>query len=127
MENHSKLLMNALKKIPGFSKVMFVMLYGSHADNTQNKLSDIDYAIFYNGNKKERFRFRLKILSRLPDKFDIQIFQDLPLFVRKDILKGNLLYAKDESYVYDIAYETMKDFEHFKKYYYDYIGMEAIS
>lgn len=127
MEHENKILINALKKMPDFKKVMFVMIYGSHAKGKENKLSDIDFAIFYNGDKKERFKFRLKILANLPDNFDIQIFQDLPLFVRKDVLKGKLVYAKDNSYAYDIAYQTIKEFDHFKRYYYDYIGIEAIT
>jgi uncharacterized protein len=43
-------------------------------------------------------------------------------------LKGEVIYAKDGdlSFVSDIAYETIKAFEDFKKYYYDYIGMRKL-
>ena len=126
MEHENKILINTLKKMPNFKNVMFVILYGSHANGKENKLSDIDFAIFYNGDKKERFKFRLKLLANLPDRFDIQIFQDLPLFVKKDALKGKLVYAKDNSYACDVAYQTIKEFDDFKRYYYDYIGIEAI-
>ena len=60
------------------------------------------------------------------EKHDVKIFQDLPLRIKKEVLKAKVLYAEDFTFVYDIAYETIKAFEDFKKYYYDYIGLEKI-
>ena len=80
-----------MKRISDFNRVKFVFLFGSYAQGKQNKLSDIDFAIYYDCDKKERFKFRLNLLSKLPDNFDVHIFQDLPLFIRKDVLKGKLI------------------------------------
>ncbi len=113
--------------MPDFDNVEFVFLFGSYSQKKQNNLSDVDFAVYYKGDKKERFKFRLKLLAKLPDKFDVQIFQDLPLYVRKEVLKGEVIYAKDLGFVYETAYETIKAFEDFKKYYYDYIGMERMA
>jgi len=121
MENEIKLFLNVMKRISDFNRVKFVFLFGSYAQGKQNKLSDIDFAIYYDCDKKERFKFRLNLLSKLPDNFDVHIFQDLPLFIRKDVLKGKLIYVKNKAFAYDIAYETIKEFDHFKKYYDDYI------
>jgi len=121
MKEKINLFMKELKKMPDFDKVDFVFLYGSCINNRQNQTSDIDFAVYYKGSKKERFEFRLKILKELPNNFDINIFQDLPLFVRAEVLKGKLIYAKDKLFVYNIAYQTIKAFEDFKKYYYDYL------
>ena len=123
-EDKIRMFLKKAKEVPGFNKIKFVFLYGSYAENKQNKFSDVDFAVYYSGAAKERFRFRLKLLSKLPENFDVQIFQDLPLYVRKDVLKGKLIYAKDLTFAYDTAYQTIKDFDHFKKYYYDYIGYE---
>lgn len=127
METECKLFIEKLKEMPDFNRVKFAMIYGSHASKKNNKLSDIDFAVFYDGNKHDRFKFKLKLMAKLPDKYDVQIFQDLPLFVRKDVLKGKLIYAKEESFAYETAYQTIRDFDYFKKAYYDYIGMEAIT
>jgi hypothetical protein len=62
-------------------------------------------------------------LSRLPSNFDVQIFQLLPLFVRKEVLKGKLIFAKDEGFVYEKVYETLEDFESFEPYLLDYLGI----
>jgi len=74
-----------IKEIGGM-KVRFIILYGSVVEGRLTDMSDIDLAVFYEGNKKERFEFRVKILGRVSNKFDIQSFQDLPLYIQKDII-----------------------------------------
>ena len=59
-----------LKKMPEFANIDFIILFGSQAEGKSNKNSDYDFAVYYNGNKSERYDFRLKILSILPEKFD---------------------------------------------------------
>ncbi|PIN77557.1 nucleotidyltransferase [Candidatus Woesearchaeota archaeon CG10_big_fil_rev_8_21_14_0_10_34_12] len=112
--------------MPDFNKVRFVFLFGSVAKKKQNKLSDIDFAIYHEGDAKERFKFRISLSAKLPDNFDIQIFQDLPLYVRVGVLKGKLIYCVDELFAYDAAYQTIKAFDDFKKYYYDYIERRPV-
>ncbi len=122
MENKDlDLFLEKLKEMPDFDKVEFVFFYGSHAQSKENKLSDIDFAVYYNGDEKKRFDFKIKLMAKLPEKFDVRIFQDLPLYVRINVLKGEIVYAKDERFAYDKAYETIKNFEDFKRHYYDYI------
>ena len=122
MKNKIDLFLKKLREMPDFDKVNFVFLFGSHAQGKENKFSDIDFAVYCDGDKKERFKFRMNLLGKMPDNFDIQIFQDLPLYVRKEVLKGKVIYARDKGFVYEIAYETIKAFEDFKKGYYDYIN-----
>ncbi len=126
MEDKIRLFLEKLKEIRDFNRVKFVFLFGSYSQEKQNKLSDVDFAVYYEGDKKQRFKFRLKLKSKFSDKFDIQIFQDLPLYVRINVLKGRLIYSKDLEFVYDTAYQTIKRFQDFKKYYYDYIRLEKI-
>ncbi len=121
-----KVFLKKLKSMPDFNSVKFVFLFGSVARNEDNKLSDIDLAVYYEGNKKERFNFRIKLLSQLSNDYDVKVFQDLPLFIKKSVLTGKLVYYKDIQFVYSVAYETIKQFNDFKKAYYDYIGLEAI-
>jgi len=97
-------------------KVRFITLFGSVAQNKQNKLSDIDIAVYYDGNKKERFYFRIKALGELPDKVDIQIFQDLPLAVKKEVLSGKVIYSKNFAFTFDAYMEVIKDYNYFEKY-----------
>ncbi len=126
MDKNVKIFLEKLKETPNFRKVKFVFYYGSRISGIATNLSDFDFCIFYDGDSQERFEFLIKLGSKLSDDFDIHIFQDLPLFVRKEVLKGKLIYCKDEDFVYDKARETINEFEDFKKRYYDYIGLEKM-
>jgi len=126
MNNKVELFLERIKKLDTFGRVKFVFLFGSYSEGKESKLSDIDFAVYYEDRKEERLHFRKKLLSVLSDNFDVQIFQDLPLFIRIQVLKGRLIYFKDRLFVYDMAYETIKKFEDFKKYYQDYINKTNI-
>jgi len=47
----------------------------------------------------------------------------LPLYIRKEVLKGKPIFIADRKFTYEIFYKTLEEFEDFKKYLYDYIGM----
>lgn len=116
--------MQKLKKMPDFNRVRFVILYGSRALGKATPMSDYDFAVYYDGDKDQRYRFLIN--ANFNRNFDAKVFQDLPLYIQKDVLKGKVVYAQDLSFVYDVAYETIKKFERFKKYYHDYIRMRPI-
>ena len=117
-----------IKKIKGFEHVRFIFLYGSNSTGNANKNSDIDLCIYYEGLENEASRFRLKVLSELSsDKYDVKIFHQLPLYIKKEVLKGILLYSDDTTFVHEVALDTIKDFDYFKRFYYDYIGLEMIT
>ena len=65
------------------------------------------------------------MLSEINDIFDVHMFQDLPLYIRFIVLKGNILYYKDKD-IYDIFRETIEEYEDYKRGYYDYINLEKI-
>jgi len=112
-----------IRSMKEFTKIEFIILYGSVAQEREMKSSDIDLCVYYKTEKeKELSRFRLKLLSELcSDDYDVQIFQQLPLYVRKEVLKGKVLYARDTKFLYNVAIETIRDFEFFKPRFYDYI------
>jgi uncharacterized protein len=43
------------------------------------------------------------------------------------VLKGKILYEDETPFMYDKAYETIKEFESFKRGYYDYLGIEPLA
>src|SRR3989338_5698602 len=104
------------------SEVLAVALFGSHL---KGKGRDIDICIFL--RKKltnlEMSKKRLSFLSALSDNFDVNIFQQLPLYIRKRILKeGKILFCKDEDVLYDLAFSTIKEFEFYEKLYNMYLN-----
>lgn len=124
MKKEIKLFMQKIREMKDFDRVKFVILFGSQASGKASKMSDYDFAVYYDGNKDQRYKFLLN--ANFSERFDAKVFQDLPLYVQKDVLKGKVLYVSDEQLLYDIAYETIKRFDDFKKYYYDYIRLERM-
>jgi predicted nucleotidyltransferase len=115
-----------LKNLDGFEKVRFIILYGSAAEGTARENSDIDLCIDFDAGDYESSKFRLRVLSELPDFFDVQIFAQLPVYVKKEVLKGKVIFCRDEEHLYEVAISTIKEFDDFKYRYYDYIGERAL-
>ncbi len=99
----------------GGERIKFIILYGSAAKRQNTNLSDIDIAVFHSGDKSERFQFRMKILGRIGNKFDIQTYQDLPLYIQNEILSsGEVLYFNDYKEIFDTFMKTIREFGDFK-------------
>ena len=111
----------------GGDNIKFIVLYGSAAKGRSTNLSDIDIAVFHNGDKRERFQFRMKILGRIDNKFDIQTYQDLPLYIQNEILStGEVLYFSDYTEIFKTFMKTIREFEDFKprlELYYSNMGV----
>ena len=128
MHNRSDKIDRAVQKIKslGGDKIRFITLYGSASEGRMKEDSDIDISVYY--DDADASEFRLKVLSELfDDVYDIKIFQQLPLPLRMQVLRGKVLYEDDTPFMYDKAYETIKEFESFKRRYYDYLGIESIT
>ena len=117
-----------ISHIQGFEKVQFIIFYGSAACGEATPDSDLDICIYFEDMNDEASRFRFEVLSQIgDDRFDVQIFQQLPLYVRIQILKGVLLFYRDLPFVYETAVLTIKEFDSFKHRLYDYTGQALIS
>lgn len=105
-----------IKELDKAGKVQFIILYGSLSEGRENELSDIDLAVNYDGNEGERFEFRVRISGELPNDFDVQIFQDLPLYVQKEVLNGDVLFYRDYDYLFDTFLQTARKYEDFQRH-----------
>jgi len=101
----------------GGDRIAFIALYGSVTKNRNTPLSDIDIAVFYEGSKDERFKFRMSVLGRIGAEFDVQIFQDIPLYIQKEVIAyGKLLYYKEYDVVFNVYMNVIKDFDDFTRH-----------
>lgn len=111
-----------LKGTEYFSKIEFIILYGSSLGLYHLADSDIDICVYFDDEKKNLSKIRLEILKRVNENFDVQMFQLLPLYVQIEVLKGKILYVREEDRIYEIANETIEEYEDFYPFYLDYIN-----
>jgi uncharacterized protein len=116
-----------IERHPGFEHVQFIILYGSAGEDRMTGESDIDLCLYYDGDLNEAAAFRHAILSGFSGtRFDIKIFQSLPLYVRLEVLRGTPVFIRDQVFLYEKAVETLKDFDNFKHRLFDYTGQAAM-
>lgn len=113
-----KTIENLLAKAKSDNDVLAVMLYGSEARQKQISTSDIDICLVLNPQAQHTKRdiYSRKRLEYLKDfAFDIQVFQQLPLYIRRRILKeGRVLFVRDERILYELAWRTAQAFDDFR-------------
>jgi len=119
-----KEIVNLLKKLNVFDSVNFIVIYGSVSKNKNTPLSDIDICISLSLNFKERTKIRMKLLGSLPEKFDLHIFEDLPLYLKKEVLQGNFLYCKNKKKLMNLSFGIIRDYEDFKPIYEYYLAKD---
>ena len=101
--------------------IIAVVLFGSRIKNEHYR--DTDICLFtkesVTGDK------RMEYLSQFGDKYDIQVFHELPLYVRSSVMKeGRILLDKDYHALFDIYRETIQAYDLFKPHYDTFLGIE---
>ncbi|MFO8132773.1 MAG: nucleotidyltransferase domain-containing protein [Thermoplasmatota archaeon] len=126
----TKRLLNRLEQFPHFDRLEFVYLFGSAAHGDATTRSDIDLCLYYDISNREKLADLLFTISgSLPQQYDVSMFQLLPLYMQKEVFKGQLLFARDTGFVHDVARRTRQAYNDFEARY-RYIlrskaGMEA--
>ncbi len=110
-ENSLEKFMQTIRRLHRFQNVRFIIFHGSAAEGRALPESDIDICIYCEGTAEEQWAYRKELLKELPDVYDVQIFQQLPLQVRKEVLKGKPIYVKDQSFFQKIAEETINQYD----------------
>lgn len=104
-------------------EILAVFLFGSAAREEGTEGSDIDICLIMNKGLYAAdvlFQKRLNYLQKFD--LDIQIFQQLPLYIRMRIIKeGKLLFCRDEDSMYEIAFKVIREFGDFESIYRDYL------
>ncbi|MFA6461589.1 MAG: nucleotidyltransferase domain-containing protein [Candidatus Woesearchaeota archaeon] len=122
--NSKQLILQNLKKLRLLSKTNFVILFGSVSKGTSNPLSDIDLCVSLDLPAKERFKARIRLSGLAPEKYDIQIFEDLPLYIQKSVISGKVLYCKKQEKLIEKAIQVINDYDNFKKTYDFYLAKD---
>ena len=118
-------LARLLDKAKADEAVLSVLLFGSRARAEEHPRSDIDLCLVQapGGEPKSgRTLLRMAYLEENSGPCRVHVFQELPLYVRRRVLKeGVVLLCKDWDALYAIAYRTAQAFEDFKPAYRAYL------
>lgn len=117
-----KAINSIIEKAKKDEDVLAVALFGSYARGETYR--DIDICIFLKNKKYDKYFLSKKKLqyTQPNEKYDVQVFQLLPIYIRKRILKeAKILYCRDEDMLYDIYFLTIEEFEDFKPLYEGYL------
>jgi len=88
--------LEAIKEDKDFGKIKEVWLFGSMVSNQMSIRSDVDIAVLFDKvSRMNADKFRIRIIGRVHDKIDIQVFDVLPAKIKKSILKSHkVLYRR---------------------------------
>lgn len=82
-------------------RILFAYMFGSHISGKTMKESDIDIGIYVDPRttKKERFDIRLHVsgLSAIDRELDVVVMNDASLLLNYNVIKGRLLFSRDET------------------------------
>ena len=79
-----------------FGKIREIWLFGSMVTGEMTVRSDVDVCVLFDKiGLTDATKFRLRILGRVDDRVDIQVFSKLPGKIKRSILKSHrVLYKK---------------------------------
>ncbi len=98
------------------ASILAVMLFGSRARANGHEGSDVDVCLVICREVAEALglsEIKHRYLSRFD--LDVQLFQQLPLHMRHRVLReGRVLYVRDESALYEVAFRSAQRYEDFR-------------
>lgn len=104
-QNQLNYITKGLKKLPFVSAII---LFGSQINGNATKDSDIDIAII---TKNLTEKQKSQILGFSNEKFDISIFNKLPILIQFRIIRdGKILYCKDKKLLHEITYNVIRKY-----------------
>ena len=118
-----------LEKVKGDEAVLAVLLFGSHSRGEEAPMSDVDLCLVlppFSESRADQVSVRMGYLEESSGRLRIHVFQQLPLYVRRRVLKeGQVLVCKDWDALYRIACRTAQAFEDFRPIYRSYLDRVA--
>ena len=102
--------------------VIAVAVFGSFARKESHRDIDVCLFLMERMSALEMSRKRLAFLKHSPEKFDIHVFQQLPIYIRHRVLKeGKIIFCSDEDSLYGIASAAVKEYEDFRPIYMNHL------
>lgn len=116
-----QLVEEVLVKIKKDNRIIGGILFGSSI--LSESYEDIDITILT--TETLSIKQKLSILTVMPDKIDLKFFEDLPLYIAKDAIKGKLLFNRNNERIFEIFVSTFQHWEDFKPQFELYLDVVA--
>lgn len=86
--------------------ILGILLFGSYTNDTQTNRSDIDICIVApHENPVELLSFIFQQINVNQKKYDVRLFQELPLYIKIRIIQdGILIYSPNKYDLYEFFY-----------------------
>jgi predicted nucleotidyltransferase len=98
-EPYLERLLNSASADP---EILAVILFGSSVRDEMTATSDIDICLVLHLGESARLALSRKRLENAESDIDVQIFQFLPIYIRRRVLKeGKVLFCRDEEELYE--------------------------
>ena len=121
--SENKHLTGMIKQVKTDKEILALFLFGSTARKENDKHSDIDICLVLiprSYTPRELSQKKLSYLKKF--NLDIQIFQQLPIYIKRRVIKeGKVLHCKDEDTLYEITFIVIQEFADFEHIYRDYL------
>ncbi len=89
------------------NEILAILIYGSLAKGKKNEKSDIDICIV--APYTDTGRLYTKLLPLMKENYDIKIFEDMPLFLKMEVIKNHkIVYTKNVYQLYEYFYRFRK-------------------
>ncbi|MBD3339732.1 MAG: hypothetical protein GF353_11525 [Candidatus Lokiarchaeota archaeon] len=109
-----------IKKMTNDSQVYGLIRFGSSVKSP--KYNDIDLCIV--SRKDITAEKRLKYRVFLEERFDVQFFHELPLYIQHKVLKyGIYEYIRDYDTLFDICVQSIREYSLFEPHYKMYLEL----
>ncbi len=112
------LLDKVINQILVDTRIIGVLHFGSSTNKKFYK--DIDIALISNGIFTSEEKIHL--FSKIPEKIDVSFLEDLPLYIARHAIEGNLIINKDNDKVFDVIVQILQKWEDFRPMWELYIG-----
>ena len=129
MPDHDEKVAQLVSAAAKDERVLALLLFGSRARGDATRFSDVDLCVVLDPTRSDAgtaAAVKLAYLDTTPGAFDIQVYQNLPIYVRKRVLaEGRVLYCRDDDALYELARCTIREFEDFRPRYQHYLDEVA--
>ena len=112
---------NVVAKAKKDGNILAVIVFGSFARKERHSDIDICLVLKQKMETLKMSKIKLDYLRDFPS-FDVQIFQQMPLYIRIRILKeGKILFCSNMDMLYDVAFAAIREFGDYKHIYDSYL------